>query len=109
MIDAMARLAKALKPHLPLAGSNMALPLRCPCCLCKTLRERGGFEICAVCFWEDDGQDEYDADCVRGGPNGALSLTQARANYRQLGACDARSVAHVRPPTLEERPDENTA
>jgi len=25
MIDAMARLAKALKPHLPGAGSNMAL------------------------------------------------------------------------------------
>ncbi|WP_414630127.1 CPCC family cysteine-rich protein, partial [Burkholderia multivorans] len=27
------------------------LPLRCPCCRSKTLRERGGFEICSVCFW----------------------------------------------------------
>jgi hypothetical protein len=26
-----------------------------------------------VCFWEDDGQDDHDADLVRGGPNGALS------------------------------------
>jgi hypothetical protein len=42
-----------------------------------TLNERGGWEICAVCFWEDDGQDDHDADNVRGGPNGALSLTQA--------------------------------
>jgi len=83
------------------------LPLRCPCCLCKTLVNRGGFEVCAVCLWEDDGQDEYDTDVVRGGPNGALSLTQARANYRQLGACDARSLARVRPPGPEEAPGDD--
>lgn len=85
------------------------LPLRCPCCFCKTLSERGGFEICAVCFWEDDGQDNYDAEVIRGGPNGVLSLTQARANYRQLGACDERSIEHVRPPTADELPGDNTA
>jgi len=80
------------------------LPLRCPCCLCKTLDSRGAFIICPVCFWEDDGQDDYDADIVRGGPNGRLGLTEARANYRQLGACDERSLAHVRPPRPEELP-----
>ncbi|HEV8111611.1 MAG TPA: CPCC family cysteine-rich protein [Planctomycetota bacterium] len=74
-----------------LDGQPSELPLRCPCCLCQTLVERGGFEICPVCFWEDDGQDDYDADVVRGGPNGALSLTQARANYREFGSCDAPS------------------
>ena len=68
------------------------LPLRCPCCSCKTLHQRGGFEICPVCFWEDDGQDDYDADIVRGGPNGGLSLTEARANYRRFSACDERSI-----------------
>ena len=47
-----------------------------------TLSERGGFEICSVCWWEDDGQDDADADVVRGGPNGDLSLTQARKNFR---------------------------
>ena len=41
-----------------------------------------------VCFWEDDGQDDYDADVVRDGPNGALSLTEARAIYRRIGACE---------------------
>ena len=92
-----------------LGGQPAELPLRCPCCFCKTLGERGGFEICPVCFWEDDGQDDYDADVVRGGPNGALSLAQARANYSQLGACDARSLAHVRAPRPEELPDENPA
>lgn len=57
------------------------LPLRCPCCFHETLDERGGYEICRVCGWEDDGQDDYDADIVRGGPNGAISLTQARADF----------------------------
>ena len=42
------------------------------------------------------------ADVVRGGPNGGLSLTQARINYRQFGACAEQSIEHVRPP----RPDE---
>ena len=92
-----------------LDGQLPNLPLRCPCCFCKTLSEWGIFEICPVCFWEDDGQDEYDAEVVRGGPNGTLSLTQARANYREIGACNSRSVANVRPPRPEERPDKDTA
>jgi hypothetical protein len=29
---------------------------RCACCHYKTLFGRGGFEICPVCYWEDDGQ-----------------------------------------------------
>jgi hypothetical protein len=69
-----------------------------------TLGERGGFEVCPVCFWEDDGQDEHDADVVRGGPNGDLSLTEARANYRKLGACKERFVGNVREPHPEELP-----
>ncbi len=64
------------------------LPLRCPCCGCLTLDERGGWEICDVCFWEDDGQDDHDADVVRGGPNGGLSLNEARSNYLRYGACE---------------------
>jgi hypothetical protein len=81
------------------------LPLRCPCCGFKTLDERGGFEICPVCNWEDDGQDDHDADVVRGGPNGQLSLTAARANFRTFGACEKRFVPHVRPPQPEEQAD----
>jgi hypothetical protein len=74
----------------------------CPCCGFRTLYERGGFEICPVCYWEDDGQDDNDAGTVRGGPNGGLSLIQARANYRSFRACDAKFVPHVRPPRPEE-------
>ena len=79
------------------------LPLRCPCCRCRTLSERGGFEICQVCFWEDDGQDDYDADVARGGPNG--SLADARANFVAFGASDERSVANVRPAQPDELPE----
>jgi hypothetical protein len=75
---------------------------RCPCCGCRTLEERGGFEICPVCFWEDDGQDDHDADVVRGGPNGPLSLTQARRNYGEFGACSREEASAVRPPTPDE-------
>lgn len=31
---------------------------------------RGGYEICPVCFWEDDGQGDQDADAVPRGPPG---------------------------------------
>ncbi|MGJ4931997.1 CPCC family cysteine-rich protein [Bradyrhizobium sp. HKCCYLS2038] len=75
---------------------------RCPCCRFLTLGERGGFEICAVCYWEDDGQDDHDADVVRGGPNGALSLTDARRNFAACGASDPVFRANVRMPRDDE-------
>lgn len=81
------------------------LPLRCPCCKCKTLTQRTAFEICDVCFWEDDGQDDGDADENRGGPNGSLSLTEARANYLRFGACEESMMENVRPPRPEEMPE----
>ena len=77
-------------------------PYPCPCCGHVTLPERGGFDICPVCFWEDDGQDEADADVVRGGPNGMLSLTAARANYAAIGAAEQRVLPFVRPATEAE-------
>ena len=76
--------------------------VRCPCCNFRTLRERGGFEICPVCDWEDDGQDDTDADKVRGGPNQDLSLTKARENFERCGACDERSIGRVRAAREEE-------
>src|SRR3954464_8018223 len=80
-------------------------PYLCPCCGCRTLDERGGFDVCPVCFWEDDGQDDHDADDVRGGPNASLSLTAARNNFRLFGACEERFIGNVRLPRPEERPD----
>jgi hypothetical protein len=80
---------------------------RCPCCRCRTLAERGAFTICPVCFWEDDGQDDRDADSVTGA-NGNLSLNAARQNYLQLGACESKFIPNVRPPRPEEIDTEYT-
>ncbi len=77
---------------------------RCPCCKCLTLHERAGYEICPVCFWEDDGQDDPYADQVREGANGDVSLTQARLNYAAYGAMEERFVKSVRKPSDEEAP-----
>ena len=55
----------------------------CPCCGYPTLDERGGYDICQICWWEDDGQDDPDADVVRGGPNHHYSLTDARVNFEK--------------------------
>lgn len=76
-------------------------PYRCPCCHFLTLEERGGYDICGVCFWEDDGQDDPYADGDRGGPN-PCSLSEARVNFQQSGSCHPRYVSYVRSPLPRE-------
>ncbi|MFB6782703.1 CPCC family cysteine-rich protein [Streptomyces sp. NPDC056352] len=91
-------------PFVNIQGKAEDCPYCCPCCGSLTLDERGNYEICPVCFWEDDGQDEHDADRVRGGPNGWLSLTEARTNFRALGAREERCTKFVRKPQPNEHP-----
>jgi hypothetical protein len=55
----------------------------CPCCGYPTLDERGGYQICQLCYWEDDGQDDPHADEIWGGPNKGYSLTRARENFKR--------------------------
>ncbi len=72
-------------------------PYSCPCCGHVTLSERGGYEICGECKWEDDGQDDHDAHVVRGGPNGPLSLEAARAAYVGRGGTRLPHQAPLEP------------
>ena len=54
---------------------------------------------------DEQGGDVYGRqrrDLVRGGPNGELSLSQARQHFRQCGASDPRYVLNVRSPRPEE-------
>ncbi|HEY2833997.1 MAG TPA: CPCC family cysteine-rich protein, partial [Sporichthyaceae bacterium] len=69
-------------------------PYSCPCCGHVTLPERGAYDLCAECGWEDDGQDDHDSHIVRGGPNGSGSLDDVRQRYVELGG---RALPH-RPP-----------
>ncbi|WP_079038128.1 CPCC family cysteine-rich protein [Streptomyces sp. NBRC 110028] len=78
------------------AGHNES-PLRSPTSVGRprtvpTAAPAADYESCPVCFWEDDGQDDHDADEVRGGPNRGLSLTEARPNFHAMGACDERCI-----------------
>lgn len=66
--------------------------MACPCCAFLTLPERASFDICPVCFWEDDGNDDPDGDQ---GPNG-VTLRVARQNYQALGVSEARFKHLVR-------------
>lgn len=71
---------------------SKALRPGCPCCGYDTILERGCYEICQICWWEDDGQDNEDADEVLGGPNSDLSLSQARKNFFLHGIYDPRRI-----------------
>ncbi|MFL5238032.1 MAG: CPCC family cysteine-rich protein [Rhizomicrobium sp.] len=51
----------------------------CPVCGHHTLSERGAYEICAVCGWEDDPAQAQDPD-LAGGAN-RENLNQARAAW----------------------------
>lgn len=95
---------------------------KCLCCGCRTLDARGDFDICPVCFWEDEAYpyikdaaltlleakaetgckaDEYtgeDVLDVESGANHGLTLRQGRENYKNFGACEKSMVPHVRKP-----------
>ncbi len=68
-------------PAIEDCGDNdsITLPNSCPACGYNTLDSRWGWEICTICFWEDDGQDNHNADTVLGGPNHSYSLNGYRA------------------------------
>lgn len=53
----------------------------CPCCGYPTIKTRGAQEICGLCQWQDDGQDDPFADQMWGGPNGDYPLSEARENF----------------------------
>ncbi len=76
--------------------------LPCRCCGHLTIEEYNEFEICPVCYWEDDLLQSRVPDYI-GGTN-RVSLIQAKKNYADFGACDEHCLPHVREPFPEEIP-----
>lgn len=74
--------------------------ITCFVCGHITLGERCDWEICPVCFWEDDvlvsSQDESSS------ANSGMKVSEAQANYILYRACDESSKEHVRPPKENE-------
>ncbi len=52
----------------------------CPGCGFPTFSKQWFQDICSVCNWQHDGQDDPYADEIWGGPNYELSLTENRLN-----------------------------
>ncbi len=71
---------------------------RCPCCGYYTLYGKGSneYDICPVCFWENDPWQEAEPMEVDGA-NG-VSLMQARENFAQLHVSEERFADKVRNP-----------
>lgn len=59
--------------------------------------------LCPVCWWEDDGQEDFDAEEVHMTVNGDLSLTEARRHFSQCGAAHPRFLPYVRQPEVTEQ------
>jgi hypothetical protein len=65
--------------------------LDCRCCGYLAIRERGQYEVCPVCFWEDDGSQDTDR---ASGPN-HMTLGEAKANFASIGACSKDALQHI--------------
>ncbi|WP_440466833.1 CPCC family cysteine-rich protein [Pseudomonas sp. YH-1] len=77
----------------------------CPCCGYFSFGDPpGSYEICEICFWEDDHLQLCFPD-ARGGAN-PVSLIEAQVNFVQWGACERRLRTKVRPPTIDDEKDE---
>ena len=77
---------------------------QCLCCGYLTLEDQppGTYEICPVCFWEDDPVQARDP-LYTGGAN-RISLEQARHAFAQMGAVAERFTQLVRRPRADEIP-----
>ena len=74
---------------------------KCPCCGHFTFEKKErAYDICPVCFWEDD-PEQYNNPMM---PNGAnhVSLATARVNYKHFSACDPEMKKYVRGPKKDE-------
>ena len=77
----------------------------CACCGYKTLAagSPGTYDICDICFWEDDPLQFEDPDYKIGANR--VCLRQAQKNFINFGACEPDMTEHVRKPTQHDIKD----
>ena len=77
----------------------------CPCCGYQTLDEEspGTYEICPLCFWEDD-PVQFESPTFEGGAN-IVSLKQAQQNFIEFGACQKEHIKNTRRVTASDIKD----
>ena len=80
---------------------------RCACCNQFTREEPQGswdYEICPVCFWEDDPVQNIHPDSYSGANK--VSLNEAKQNYKQYSVSEERFISAVRKPNFLEKNDD---
>lgn len=82
-----------------------AKSLPCPCCGHRTLPELGQYDLCPVCFWEDDPNQSMHPNSASGA-NGK-SLIDSQGAYAAIGAMDQSFVKKVRAARPTEARDED--
>ena len=74
---------------------------KCPCCGYYTFEKKAhDYDICPVCFWEDD-PEQFKNPSLYGGAN-HVSLEKARENYKEFSACEFKMKKNVRKPRKDE-------
>lgn len=72
---------------------------KCPCCGYYTFDKRFDYDICPVCFWEDDPL-QFKNENFTGANH--VTLVQARKNFAEFGACEFEMIKNVRKPKKDE-------
>ncbi len=67
---------------------------QCDCCDYFTIPDGSDYEICPVCFWEQDAFGVSEPE-EPSGANHGLSLREGRKNFLLFGACAAEFKAIV--------------
>ncbi len=80
--------------------------IACPVCEYLTFDNDDGFpgsyNICPVCYWEDDPVQYHDHN-YEGGAN-RVSVNQAKKNFKMFGACEESMKGNCRLPQPDEIP-----
>lgn len=79
----------------------------CPCCGYLTMDELGGntYDICPICYWEDD-EFQNENPNFSGGAN-KVCLNEARENFKKIRVSSKEFSGLVRAPYPDEIPGDN--
>ena len=83
-------------------STNSEEKIGCIVCGYKTLDSKTDWDICPICFWEDDVLLLDGDDDDRSPANGEMLVSTAQINYRTCGAADPADLEHVRSADGEE-------
>ena len=90
------------EPANPMSNTGINVTYPCPCCGHLVFAEpTGSYDICPICFWQDD-ESQLRFPTMGGGANRS-PLIDAQKNFAEFGASAHRLLDHVRKPRPHEQ------